>query len=133
MFEKVPLQLLTGAASLPKLPQDERKARLLNLLRAGQDLEDILIKMDISEEALAVYREEDEVFSTEVDIAFREGSTFALERLAMHRARAGSDVMIMFLLKARNRKIYDDTVARAFVAKTGLRIKLVDVSNKRSA
>jgi hypothetical protein len=99
--ELVPTVLMSAQGRL-KLTK-EKLAVFLNALAEGFDVTAACKAVDMSREWMYQLRREDEEFGKLWAAAIEMG-TSALEDLAIRRARSYSDVLLMFMLKARDPK-----------------------------
>lgn len=106
------------------------KTDFLDLLQETGSVKDACLSLGIKEKSAYVAKRRDKEFSAEWDLLIQQGSMDKLEAEAVRRALAGSDQLLIFLLKAGNRKRYDDAVARLASESKDVSIRIQDVLGK---
>jgi hypothetical protein len=106
------------------------KAVFLDLLQETGSVKDACQSLGISEKTAYVAKRGDKAFCTEWDVLIQDGALDKLEAEAVRRALAGSDTLLIFMLKAGNRKRYDDALARAASESKDISIRIQDVMGK---
>lgn len=91
-----------------------KKDKVLVGLRRGWSISGSARYADISRRQVLNWREEDEVFNIACLDAIEEGNE-GLEDVAVGRAKRKSDVLLMFLMKGRDKARYGDQAASAAV------------------
>lgn len=109
--------------------EQELKLRFLDILQDTLLVKAACDQMHISEQKAYSWRRLDNEFSMNWDRIM--GAVLPhLEAEALRRALAGSDPLLMFMLKAANRAKYDDAVARNTTTSQGVTIRLVDAKKR---
>jgi len=90
------------------------KEKLLVGLRRGWSVSGAARYAGISRRQFLTWREEDEVFNIACLDAIEEGNE-GLEDVAVGRAKRKSDVLLMFLMKGRDKARYGDQAASSAV------------------
>lgn len=101
-----------------------RKERFLERLATSGIVSEVCQELNESLRVIQKWRAE--------DIEFRDRWTVALEtvleEVAMRRALSGDSAMIQFMLKAGNRRKFDDAVARTEMGISDIKIEIVDAA-----
>lgn len=109
----------------------EKKARLKNIfidvLRSTGLVTEAASICQIPKSLAYSWRFEDVEFASRWDSAFKSNIQPHLEAEAVRRAMAGSDLLMMFLLKSLDRDRYDDKVAEKVVSRPSISIQIRDV------
>ncbi len=93
---------------MARMTQATRKKRFLTALAAGHSVMTAAEAAGVARQTVYRWRQEDETFARAWDEAIEAG-TDRLEDEALRRAFAGSDTLLIFLLKARRPTKYRDT------------------------
>jgi len=93
---------------MPRMTRATRKKRFLAVLAAGHSVMTAAEAAGVARQTVYRWRQEDEAFARAWDEAIEAG-TDRLEDEALRRAFAGSDTLLIFLLKARRPAKYRDT------------------------
>lgn len=78
------------------------------------------------------WRKNDRAFMEEWDRITHEDILPVLEQVAIERAREKSDLMLMFLMKAYNRKLYDDNFPKEKEKDTTISVVYEELEAKRA-
>lgn len=84
----------------------------------------------IEERTAHLWRRESPEFAAEWDKIVHETLLPHLEQEAFKRALSGSDSLLIFLLKAYNRKVYDDKIAALQTQLKSIEVQIKDVDGK---
>lgn len=106
------------------------KTDFLDLIQETGSVKEACLSLGIPEKTAYVAKRRDKEFSAEWDSLVQNGSMDKLEAEAVRRALAGSDQLLIFMLKAGNRKRYDDALARASSESKDISIRIQDVLGK---
>lgn len=109
------------------------KKDFLEFLEESGLVEEAASQIDVSTKTVYRWRVQDPAFAAEWDEIIRNKVLPRLEAEAIKRAIGGSDLMLIFLMKAYKRDMYDDKIAAAnILAKGGkkrTRIIIEDVTD----
>lgn len=123
--------------SLPKnadrAPESNEKFRFLDALMGCGVVAESCEQLGYKKSTVFQWRRDDEAFAERWDRIMRSHTTAHLESEAVRRALAGSDVLLIFLLKAADRKRYDDNVARNTQEKPSITITMVNADETHIA
>lgn len=133
IFKKVALTTNETMLKAPDPGTALQKRRFLTVLASSAFMTETLEVCGLDKKTVYQWREEDGKFAADWDRTMRDGVTSHLEAEAVRRALAGSDLLLMFLLKAADRKRYDDNVARNAQDKQGITITMVDATGEHVA
>lgn len=125
---QMPVTLSVGI-SVAKDPvkREELKRIFLSVLRSTASVQDAAKICQIPLSLGYVWRTEDPEFAYKWDQIVKSEMIPHLESEAVRRAMNGSDLLLMFMLKALDRDKYDDKVAEKRVAQPTITIQMLDV------
>lgn len=107
--------------------REELKRVFLSVLRSTASVQDACKICQIPQSLGYVWRTEDPEFAYKWDQIFKSEMIPHLEAEAVRRAMHGSDLLLMFMLKALDRNKYDDKVAEKIVSQPSITIQMLDV------
>jgi hypothetical protein len=106
------------------------KSVFLDLLQETGSVKDACLSLGVTEKTAYVAKRKDKAFSEEWNALIQDGALDKLEAEAVRRALSGSDSLLIFMLKAGNRKRYDDALARAASESKDIQIRIQDVAGR---
>ena len=109
------------------------KQVFLDLLQETGSVKDACLALGCTEKSAYVAKRRDKKFSEEWDALIQDGAMDKLEAEAVRRALQGSDQLLIFMLKAGNRRRYDDALARAASESKDIQIRIQDVAGRIKA
>jgi hypothetical protein len=116
--------------AMPTIRSDEAREKFLAALRTGLSIANAAQAAGFGRGAAYVWRKEDPLFAADWDEAIEFG-TDLLEDEARRRAMAGSDALIMFMLKARRPQQYKDRASFEHTGPSGGAVQIEDIGNPR--
>ncbi len=111
------------------LARGDKKEVFLVHLSATGSVRDAVAVIGLKPATVYAWRT-DPAFAKRWDEVIHGGIRPVLEDEAIRRALAGSDALLMFLLKSMDRKRYDDAVARVSNETPGVAITITDAKKK---
>lgn len=125
---KVPAEVSIGIMAA-RQPEQRRKLKkvFLDALRATASVVDAAKICQIPKTLAFAWRHEDPEFRTIWDEIVKGELLPQLEAEAIRRALNGSDLMLIFMLKAMDRSKYDDKAAEKIIDKPSVTIQIRDV------
>ena len=109
---------------------EENREKFLAALRDGFSVANAANATGSGRGAMYIWRKEDPLFAQDWDEALEEG-TDKLEDEARRRAMAGSDAVLMFLLKARRPAQYKDRAVHEHVGAAGGPVQIESATSAR--
>ena len=113
--------------------REELKKIFISVLRSTASVVDACKICQVPKSLAYVWRTEDPEFAYRWDQIFKNEMLPHLEAEAIRRAMNGSDLMLIFMMKALDRDKYDDKVAEKNVTTPSIRIEMFDVDKSAIA
>lgn len=110
--------------------REELKRIFLSVLRSTAEVVSAAKVCQIPKSLAYIWRAEDPEFAFRWDKIFQSELLPHLEAEAVRRAMNGSDLLLMFMMKALDRNKYDDKVAEKTVSQPSITIQMIDVDAK---